>query len=119
MTQMNYQYFTEKWLERAERDNENIDKADKFIALWIAFNGWMKGKFGENLADRNLIEKVKELEDIKIVFNDLKLDSTFNQNVSNFEIFDVLDMRDINNKGVLRFISPMLKDWWAYKAGIR
>ena len=43
-----YKQFTKKWLERAERDKVCVDKGDKFISLWIAFNAWMREKFGEN-----------------------------------------------------------------------
>lgn len=102
MTQINYRYFIDKWLERAERNNANIDKADKFISLWIAFNGWMKGKFGENITDRNLVEKVKKLEEIKTVFNNLKSDFRFNQSLNRLENFHVIDMRDIDNKDKIK-----------------
>jgi len=102
MTQINYEHFTEKWLERAERENENIDKADKFISLWIAFNGWMKGKFGEGLRDRDLIDEVKKLEEIKIVFNDLESDFLFNQNLIRLGAYDVIDMRDIDSKDKIK-----------------
>ncbi|GAH56016.1 unnamed protein product [marine sediment metagenome] len=80
----------------------SIDKADKFISLWIAFNGWMKGKFGENITDRNLIKKVKELKEIKNVFNALKLDFQFNQSLNRLRNFDVIDMRDIDNEDKIK-----------------
>jgi len=77
MNRINYEYFTQRWLERVERNNVIVDEGDKFISLWIAFNGWMKGKFGEDKTDKNLINDVKSLEDIKSVFNDLKRDNHF------------------------------------------
>lgn len=58
----------------------------------------------------------KELYDLFIYD---KYDYTIFQAVTNRLIYEGYIMRDINNKGVLRFISPMLKDWWAYKAGVK
>ncbi len=50
-----WEIFTERWLHRAERQQEFLDDGDRFISLWIAFNGWMKGRFGENKSDRTLM----------------------------------------------------------------
>lgn len=103
MIWINYEYFTQRWLERAERNNVFVDKGDKFISLWIAFNGWMKGKFGEGKTDRNLINKVKELVDIKNVFNDLKNnDPHFIENLNKLGKYSVADMRDINNANKIK-----------------
>ena len=94
---INYQYFTQKWLKRAERDKVYVDEGDKFISLWIAFNGWMKGKFGEERHDRYLITKVKNFEDIKRVFEDLKSNNThFAENLAKLGEYSVADMRAIN-----------------------
>ena len=48
MAWINYEIFADKWLERAERRKVFVDDGDRFISLWIAFNGWMKGKYGED-----------------------------------------------------------------------
>lgn len=103
MNRINYEYFTQRWLERAERNNVIVDEGDKFISLWIAFNGWMKGKFGEDKTDRNLINDVKSLEDIKSVFNDLKRDNhLFSENLIKFGEYTVSDMRDIDDGNRIR-----------------
>ncbi|MDD3493234.1 MAG: hypothetical protein PHU95_05735 [Candidatus Thermoplasmatota archaeon] len=71
---VNYEYYTKNWLERANRtENEDyIDIIDKFISLWIAFNGWMKNTFGEGATDRKLIEYAIEHPPMQEVFSDLQ-----------------------------------------------
>lgn len=95
MREVNYEYFTEKWLERAERkENETIDIGDKFISLWIAFNGWMKSKFGEPIKDSTLITRLKDFQDIKKVFDQLQQqDQTYISNLRELRRYTVLDMR--------------------------
>ena len=41
------------------------------------------------------------------------------QRVVNRLIYEGYLVRDIHNKSNLKFVSPMLKDWWAYKAGVK
>jgi len=41
------------------------------------------------------------------------------QRVVNRLIYEGYLVRDIHNKGNLKFVSPMLKDWWACKAGVK
>ena len=101
MTGIHYEYFYTKWLERAERkENKSvIDIVDKFISLWIAFNGWMKRKFGEDLKDRDLINEVKKSKDIKKVFYDLRENNQcFIKNLDKLKKYLVADMRDANNR---------------------
>jgi hypothetical protein len=40
------------------------------------------------------------------------------QSVVNRLIYEGYIMRDTDNKGNLRFVSPLLMDWWAYKVGV-
>lgn len=40
------------------------------------------------------------------------------QSVVNRLIYEGYIMRDIDNNGNLSFVSPLLKDWWAYKVGV-
>ena len=95
MREVNYEYFTEKWLERAERkENETIDIGDKFISLWIAFNGWMKSKFGEPIKNSTLITRLKDFQDIKKVFDQLQQqDQTYISNLRELRRYTELDMR--------------------------
>lgn len=94
-----WQIFTEKWLQRAERTRKCLDDGDRFISLWIAFNGWMKGEFGENRSDRDLINKVKETLTFKNTFIKLKDDSMeFCQNLDELSNYCVLDMRHVDEK---------------------
>lgn len=59
---MEYDVFIREWLKRAERgENEPADDADRFISLWIAFNGWLKKEYGENTNDRKMVERAKKL----------------------------------------------------------
>ena len=91
----NYEYFTNSWLDRAERgQNANVDIGDRFISLWIAFNGWMKSKFGEPVKDITLISHLKQFQDMRDVFNIWqKQDSDFINNLQELRKYTVLDMR--------------------------
>ena len=94
-----WQIFTEKWLQRAERTQRCLDDGDRFISLWIAFNGWMKGEFGENRSDRDLINKVKKTLTFKDTFIKLKNDSVeFRQNLGELSNYFVLDMRHMDDE---------------------
>lgn len=89
-----WQIFTEKWLQRAERTERALDDGDRFISLWIAFNGWMKGEFGERGSDRALINEVKKNQTFKDTFIKVKNDSVeFHQNLDELSNYSVLDMR--------------------------
>jgi hypothetical protein len=99
MSWIDYNIFTRKWLERAERGNVAIDDGDRFISLWIAFNGWMKLKFSEDITDRALINNVILHKDFIKAFNQFKRkDKTFHDNLKEFKAYRVVDMRDIDNK---------------------
>lgn len=94
-----WEIFTDRWLQRAERGQVFIDDGDRFISLWIAFNGWMRGKFGEGVGDRNQIESVKKMDDFKKVFNKLKTEEPgFRVNLKKLEKLPVIDMRLKKNR---------------------
>lgn len=94
-----WENFTEEWLKRSKRKQECVDDADRFISLWIAFNGWMKGRFGEPVKDSTLIKRVKEFEDIIDVFNNLKTnDQDFAKNLDEIGKYSVLDMRHTDDR---------------------
>lgn len=93
---MDYELFTSRWLERAEREEgqARIDKSDKFICLWIAFNGWMKKEYGESTYDRNLIDKTAENEDMRELFRELKENNrSFSSSLKLLSQYTVMDMR--------------------------
>lgn len=95
MVWIDYQFFVHSWLNRAKRRGECVDDGDRFISLWIAFNGWMKAKFGENKTDKKLIEALKGLEDMKGVFDDLRRkDDRFAAALKRLGRHQVADMRD-------------------------
>lgn len=99
MVWINWEIFTDRWLKRAERGQEYIDDGDRFISLWIAFNGWMRSKFGEDLGDRCQIESVKKMQDFKEVFNNLKIEEpAFRECLEKLEKLPVVDMRFKNNR---------------------
>lgn len=90
-----WKIFTAEWLRRAEREkSECVDDADRFISLWIAFNGWMKGEFGENELDRTLLDKTEELTEFNDSFNHLKQDdSSFRKNLEKLTNYPVANMQ--------------------------
>ena len=94
MTWINWEYFTARWLSRAQRGHEYIDDGDRFISLWIAFNGWVKGKFGEAEKDSTLVNRVKKSDDIRQIFEALeKDDPDFAELLQQLRTYTVADMR--------------------------
>ncbi|MBI3040993.1 MAG: hypothetical protein HYY80_05035, partial [Chloroflexi bacterium] len=92
-----YKIFTKTWLQRAERGKEYIDDGDRFISLWIAFNGWMKGKFGEAVKDSTLVKRVKESGEIQQKFEDMKNNERFVALLKKLSKYTVTDMRYPND----------------------
>lgn len=96
---MEYDVFIREWLKRAERENELVDDADRFISLWIAFNGWLKKEYGENTNDRKMIERAKGNKTLKEIFRKLfARDEDFTTNLSQLMGYIVIDMRDPSNE---------------------
>jgi len=99
MVWVNWEIFTERWLERAERGRRIIDDGDRFISLWIAFNGWMRGKFGEAIGDRCQIESVKKMRDFKNIFSRLREENiAFKECLDELEGLSVVNMQFRNNR---------------------
>jgi hypothetical protein len=99
MVWIDWRIFTERWLERTERGQVFVDDGDRFISLWIAFNGWMRGKFGEDKTDRCQIDSVKGMWDFKGVFNKIKAeDSDFRGYLKELEKLPVVNMQFKNNR---------------------
>lgn len=99
---MEYAHFTEGWLRRAERPNDvKLDYGDRFISLWIAFNGWLKKEYGEALFDKDLIDAVKNNDQMVKTFNILKSDyKEFITNFSKLKWYNVMDMRYNNSQAI-------------------
>ncbi|NQT24655.1 hypothetical protein HQ585_04810 [candidate division KSB1 bacterium] len=96
---MNWEIFTHKWLKRAERGQVCVDDGDRFISLWIAFNGWMRYRFSEELGDRYQIESVKKMRDFQEVFDKLNTGNTdFRDCLEDLKKLTVVDMRFKNNR---------------------
>ncbi len=92
---MEYDVFIREWLKRAERENEPVDDADRFISLWIAFNGWLKKECGENTNDREMVKRAKGNKTLKEIFGELSdSDRGFKTNLSQLMRYIVIDMRD-------------------------
>lgn len=104
MAWINWEIFTKQWLKRAERgQKEHIDDGDRFISLWIAFNGWMKEEFGEFVKDRTLINHVKAFENIRNIFLDLRReDDSFGENLNRLGEYSVADMRNISDPDAIK-----------------
>jgi hypothetical protein len=99
MVFLDWRIFTKGWIDRAERERRIIDDGDRFISLWIAFNGWMRGMFGEDIGDRRQIESVKGMQDFEEVFNKLrKEDAAFREYLEELENVSVVNMQFKNNR---------------------
>ena len=99
MVWMDWRIFTERWLERAERERGCVDDGDRFISLWIAFNGWMSGRFGEALRDADKIKCLKDLQDFKDVFDRLREeDLGFRESLDSLEGVPVTNMQFAKNR---------------------
>lgn len=96
---MNWEVFTNRWLQRAERAQVFVDDGDRFISLWIAFNGWMRSKFGEDIGDRCQIESVKRMRDFEEVFDKLKKEApAFREYLEELDNIPVVNMQFKNNR---------------------
>ncbi|APV43736.1 hypothetical protein Dform_00377 [Dehalogenimonas formicexedens] len=94
MPWIDYQYFVSLWIERCDRNT--LDDGDRFINLWIAFNGWMKGLFGENSTDATLITKTKTYAQLEAGFQRLKENADFNRYLISIQKSPIIDMRNDN-----------------------
>lgn len=99
MVRVDWRIFAEGWLQRAERGRVFVDDGDRFISLWIAFNGWMSGKFGEDTADGNKIRSVKKMQDFQEVFERLREDNlSFKECLDKIEGISVVNMQFRKNR---------------------
>lgn len=95
---MEYEIFVKKWLERSEKVDRSVDKGDNFIDLWISFNGWMKSKFGEKKRDGDLIDSVCQLDEFIDIFNQIKNERPFSDDLLKLKGYTVKDMREPDNE---------------------
>jgi len=97
---MEYDVFIREWLKRAERgENEPVDDADRFISLWIAFNGWLKKEYGENTSDREMVKRAQGNKTLKEIFRKLPAsDRDFMTNLNQLMEYIIIDMRDPSNE---------------------
>lgn len=94
-----YRKFLREWLKRAERQTQPIDDADRFISLWIAFNGWLREEHGEDLSDSALIDRVINNHDLEAVFYELKeRNSGFKGDLAKLSRYNVINMRNPYNE---------------------
>ena len=96
---MEFDVFIREWFKRAERENEPVDDADRFISLWIAFNGWLKKEYGENTSDREMVKRAQGNKTLKKIFRQLSAsDRDFMTNLNQLMEYRVIDMRDPSNE---------------------
>ena len=94
-----YDRFIPEWIKRSNRQKVYVDDADRFMSLWVAFNGWMKSEYGERLLDRDLINKVVREGELIITFEELKEKSLrFRKHLDSLSCYDVIDMREESNR---------------------
>jgi hypothetical protein len=92
---MEYDSFIREWFKRSERKTESVDDADRFISLWIAYNGWLKKEYGEKTSDREMIKKAKENEPLQALFREsYAKNEEFTANLTRLMEYKVIDMRD-------------------------
>ncbi len=89
---INYELFTRDWLQRASDSKRSLDKGDQFIALWIAFNGWLKSEYGENKTDRILIQKLLSNSNFEKIYDSLK-DNKLEESLKTLKQRTIIDMR--------------------------
>ncbi len=88
-----WELFAKQWLKRAERQNVIVDDVDRFICLWIAFNGWMKSQYLESMDDSHLIACAKKDTGLFGQFKELQeSDVQFKDNLDHLERFSLTDM---------------------------
>ncbi|MFC2003152.1 hypothetical protein ACFLV4_04325 [Chloroflexota bacterium] len=98
-----WESFTREWLKRSRRRGKEFDDGDRFLSLWIAFNGWMRGEFGEALSDRDQLDLLKVHDDWEQVFNTLQLESSsFARDLNKLRGYQVANMRHPNNANLIR-----------------
>lgn len=85
--------FTQEWLKRSRRKTK-LDDLDRFISLWIAFNGWMRAAFGEHLDDASQRDKVKKLDNLRITFDNMvERNPDFRRNLDQLRKHTIANMR--------------------------
>ncbi len=103
MVWINDEIFTQNWLRRAERGQEYIDDGDRFISLWIAFNSWMRGKFGDAVKDSTLVKHVKESVEVQKIFEKMKSNEEgFAALLDKLSNYIIADMRYPNDSSRLK-----------------
>ncbi len=102
-----------KWFRRSQNDkqDDNYDKFDKFIALWIAFNGWVnietnKTRYSEWIKEVSKSEGVLGKNYKRLLEND----SNFRSNVEALKsAAPVYDMRYPNDEDKAKKINKIEK----------
>jgi hypothetical protein len=95
-----WELFTSEWLRRSRRKGKGLDVGDRFLCLWIGFNGWMRARYGEDSNDRILLQGAKENTDLKLCFETLKSEGgSFVNRLRELQVYTVANMKypdDIN-----------------------
>jgi hypothetical protein len=100
---IDWENFTKEWLRRSRRTGSGLDNGDRFICLWIAFNGWTRKEFGEHLSDLNQRDLLKQHDDFKQVFTELQSESSsFSRNLDKLIGYQVANMRYPNDENRIR-----------------
>lgn len=90
--------FAKQWLKRAERRDVVVDDADRFVCLWIAFNGWMKSQYGEASTEDRLIDCAKQDTGLFQYFKQLQEnDNEFKENLDSLSVFPIADLRYVGD----------------------
>ncbi|MBA7504855.1 hypothetical protein ES706_03513 [subsurface metagenome] len=109
--------FIKTWLYRAS-ERKWIDKADRFISLWISFNAWLKSKYGHlesrhggKICEYELVEKAGHNKKLKSIFNGIKKEERYRKKLSRIELFAIKNMRDPQDKSKYKRVEPGEKEF--------
>jgi len=72
----------------------SLSDCQRFISVWIAFNAWMKGRFGTKLTDKTLITSIKNDDFVNQTFDHLKQSSlSFAEALGSFSDCEIMNSK--------------------------
>jgi len=99
---MEYRKFTKEWFNRAVMPRQ-IDEADRFISLWIAFNSLLRYIHGEDLEDNKLLNKAIDDPGLKAIFDQLKeKNCSFAEDLADLSRYIVANMKNPWDESIYR-----------------
>ncbi len=85
--------FARYWFERSQQTHREVDKTDQFLALWIAFNGYLKSKYGTRLTDATLISRFKQESSAQSIYREVYPGLDTSPALADLSNYSIKDMR--------------------------